>query len=290
MSDNILNIKGLQYCSPFFVICLRLYLLIRMVLRNCFCATLIIVAALAASSCRKAEKVTGICLHNSSIDYQKRWAIESNTIDVYNAKKKLISSAITHPNGYFEINADFTYYIYSDPAPAKGKWEINKNCQFVLNPRTSKERDFEVIQLSNDSLVLRQSSGSTVITQKYKAFKCPSLASLRFRWDMVFTMQSRYAVDTVFKSERVPETGYLKLNADASYNVVLTTNSTPQTPPPMITGTWGVTNPGCALVLDKNKPNEKSYEIQKLTADSLVIWRKDTTAKLNLLRHYIVHK
>lgn len=246
----------------------------------------------SVSSCRKAEKVTGICLHNSSIDYQKRWAIESNRVDVYNASKKLVSSAITHPNGYFEINADFTYYIYSDAAPAKGKWNINTNCQFVLNPRTSKERDFEVVSLSDDSLVLRQSVGSTIITQKYKAFKCPSLATLRFRWDMMFTLQSHYGVDTIFKSELVPETGYLKLNADASYNVVIANNppSSTQPPPPMFTGTWGITNPGCVLVLDKNKPNERSYEIQKLTTDSLVVWRKDTLAKLNLLRHYARHK
>lgn len=245
----------------------------------------------AASSCRKAEKVTGICLHNSSIDYQKRWAFESNTVDVYNTNKKLLSSTVTHADGYFEINADFTYYIYSDPAPVKGKWDINKNCQFVLNPRTSKERDFEVVQLSNDSLVLRQNNGLTVITQKYKAFKCPSLASLRFRWDAMFTMQSRYGVDSVSKSELIPDAGYLKLNADASYNVVsVNPLSTTQAPPPMVTGTWGITNPGCALVLDKNKPNERTYEIQKLTTDSLVVWRKDTLYKLNMLRHFAKHK
>ena len=263
-----------------------------MILRYCFWVIMILGAVAVANSCRKAEKVTGVCLHNSSIDYQKRWAIESNTVDVYNTSKKLVSSAVTHPHGYFEINADYTYYIYSDPAPVKGRWDINKNCQFVLNPRTSKERDFAVVKLSNDSLVLRQSSGSTIITQKYKAFKCPSLASLRFRWDMMFTMQSHYGSDTVSKSELIPEAGYLKLNADASYILVLTNSlpSTTQPPPPAINGTWGITNPGCSLVMDKNKPNEKSYEIQKLTTDSLVVWRKDTLNKLNLLRHYAKHK
>ncbi|MFD2874576.1 hypothetical protein ACFS5N_18980 [Mucilaginibacter ximonensis] len=257
-----------------------------MTLKNCFWTIVILGAMAAASSCRKAEKATGVCLHNSSIDYQKRWAIKSTRIQTYDANHKLVSNVVTQPNGYFEINADFTYYIYSDDAPVKGKWSINGNCQFVLNPGTSRERAFEVTQLSDDSLTLQQTSGLTVITQKYRVFKCPSLASLQFRWDLTFTTQSPYGVDTVFRNLIVPEAGYFRLYADASYDLVLAGNP----PPPPVTGTWGIANPGCVLILDKNKPNERSYEIQKLNTDSLVIWRKDTTAKQNYLRHYAKHK
>lgn len=257
-----------------------------MALRNSIWGVLILGAIVAFNACRKEVKNTDICLHNASIDYQKRWAIESTTIDVYDGGKKLVSHSISHPNGYFEINADYSYYLYSDDAPVKGTWNINQNCDFVLNAGTAKEKVFAVTKLSDDSLILRQDQGPTVITQKYKAFKCPSLASLQYRWDLRFTVQSPYGVDTVFKNEIVPQTGYFKLNNDASYNVVLA--GTP--PPPPTTGTWGIANPGCLLVLDRNKPNERSYEVQKVNNDSLVIWRKDTLNKLNLLRHYAKHK
>ena len=249
----------------------------------------VLLAALYISACKKAVKSTDICLHNSSIDYMKRWAILTTQTDVFETSGAVKSHTITHPNGFFQVNSDFTYNLFSDDAPVDGKWNINSNCDFVLNPNTAKERRFSVISLSDDSLTLLQTVGHTTITQRYTAFKCPSHASLQYRWDNAFTLETSYRQDTVFKPQYVVQPGYFRLNGDASYIVVnMAVNGI--TPPPPITGTWGIAQTGCQLVLDKNKTNEKSYDIQKLSADSLVIWRKDTVFKRNLLRHYSKHK
>jgi hypothetical protein len=249
----------------------------------------VLLAGLYITACKKEVKSTDICLHDSSIDYLKRWGILTTQTDVFETNGAVKSRNITYPNGYFQINSDFTYNLFSDDAPVNGKWNINKSCDFVLNPNTAKERRFSVIQLSDDSLTLRQTSGLTSVTQRYTAFKCPSLASLGFRWDNAFTLQAPYSIDTVFKEIRSNQSGYFKLNINASYNLILGAfNGMP--PPPQATGTWGIAQPGCLLVLDKNKTNERSYEVQKLTADSLVIWRKDTVVKQNFLQHFFKHK
>ncbi|MDB5156185.1 MAG: hypothetical protein JWR50_892 [Mucilaginibacter sp.] len=249
----------------------------------------ILLAAVCICTCKKEVKQTQICLHDSSIDYLKRWAVQSTETNVYNVNKELLSHTIIYPEGYFQINNDFTYNLFSDGDPVNGKWNINKQCEFVLNPGTAKERDFSVIQLSDDSLTLRETQGGIVITQRYSAFKCPDLPSLQFRWDNAFTLEAPYGPDTVLKTIYLRQPGYFQLNADASYTLVQgPINGMP--PPHPVNGTWGIAQPGCLVVLDKRKPNERSFEVQKLTRDSLVIWRKDTTAKINYLQHYIKHK
>ncbi len=246
---------------------------------------LILLATVGLSSCKKEIKSADICLHDSSIDYLKRWGIKEIRTNVLDANDVPISHTVTYPNGYFQINSDFSYNLFSDDAPVNGKWNINKACEFVLNPGTAKERRFAVIQLSDDSLTLRQTVGHTVITQHYAAFRCPTLSSLQFRWDNAFTLQSPYGIDTVYKTILLKQSGYFKLNTDASYNLILGAFNGMPAPPPA-TGTWGIAQPGCLLVLDKNKTNEISYEVQKVNTDSLVIWRKDTVRKLNQLKYY----
>jgi hypothetical protein len=273
----------------FFCLCIYQYIYRRAMMKKYVFPYLVLLAMVGLCSCKKEIKSTDICLHDSSIDYLKRWGIREISTNVFDASNVPISHTVTYPNGYFQINSDFTYNLFSDDAPVNGKWSINKACEFVLNPGTSKERRFAVIQLSDDSLTLRQTVGRTVITQHYAAFKCPSFASLQFRWDNAFTLQSPYGIDTVYKTIRLKQSGYFKLNTDASYNLILGAFNGLPAPPPA-TGTWGITQPGCLLVLDKNKTNEISYEVQKVNMDSLVIWRKDTVRKLNQLKYYSRHK
>lgn len=252
---------------------------------------LFLMAGMLASSCKKEIKDSEICLHDSSVNYFKRWAAVLTVTEAYNNNGDLIKRTIVHPNGYFQINSDFTYSLYSDAAPVNGKWSINANCQFVLNANTFKERKFSVIKLSADSLTIRQTENNITTTQHYASFTCPELSSLQFRWDNAFTVQASYSInaDTVYGVQYLRPAGYFKLNPDASYNVFVgTVNSAPFPAP--TNGTWGIAQPGCLLILDKNKPGERSYEVQKLTADSLVIWRKDTIAKVNFLNHYSKHK
>lgn len=249
-----------------------------------------LLCAIYFTACRKDERTTDICLHDSSINYMKRWSIRSYETDVVDANGNLLSRYFVYPNGYFQVNSDFSYNLYSDDAPFNGKWSINKSCEFVLNANTFRERRFTVVQLSDDSLTIVQKSGRTTVIQKYAAFKCPSFPSLIARWDMAFTLQRPYGIDTVYKSEYVKQSGYFRLNPDASYNVVFNALAPGTQPAPPINGTWGIAQPGCLVVLDKNKTNERSFEVQKVNADSLVIWRKDTLNKLNLSRHYSRHK
>ena len=151
----------------------------------------------------------------------------------------------------------------------------------MLDANTAAERKFSVVTLSDDSLTIAEYKGSTVYVEHYAAFKCPDLASIEYRWDNVSSWEIPYN-STKPATSNIYTTGYFKLNADASYYMLnnnVTTN-----------GTWGITSPGCLLVLDKNKPTEKSYDVQKLTADSLIIWRKDTLNKMNHLQYYKKHK
>jgi hypothetical protein len=259
-------------------------------MKNYFLAGCVLIIGLSLSSCRKDVTSTDICLHDSSIDYMKRWSVKSYETEIVDANDKVISRSLDYPSGYFQINSDFTYNLFSDDAPVNGKWTINKSCEFVLNPVTFKERRFTVVQLSNDSLTIRQRTGNTVIIQKYAAFKCPTFSSLIARWDMAFTLQVPYGIDTVYKAEYVKQSGFFRLNPDASYNLVSNSLTPGMPPPPPVNGTWGIAQPGCLVVLDKNKNNERSFEVQKVNNDSLVIWRKDTINKLNLSRHYSKHK
>jgi len=116
----------------------------------------LLVVMLFAVACTKTTIQTDICLHNSSVDYLKRWAITYIETDNFNEHDVLIKRVIIHPNGYFQINNDFTYNRFSDDAPVNGKWNINTSCQFVLNPNTKEERQFSVTQLSVDSLTIVQ--------------------------------------------------------------------------------------------------------------------------------------
>jgi hypothetical protein len=251
----------------------------------------LIATSLYIGACKKIEKETQICLHDSSIDYMKRWAIVSTQIQALSDSGEVKKDVTIYPNGYFQINSDFTYNLYSDDAPVNGKWNINKNCQFVLNPNTEAERRFSVDKLSADSLVISEYANRTLTTQHYAAFTCPSFASIEYRWDNVFTLQTSYNTSTVSAPQLVKTSGYFKLNADASYNVFNASGINGSAPSQqVVNGTWGIAQPGCLLVLDKNKPNEISYDVQKLTTDSLVIWRKDTIAKKNFLQHYSKHK
>ncbi|MES2807115.1 MAG: hypothetical protein V4619_00725, partial [Bacteroidota bacterium] len=134
----------------------------------------ILLLAAGLSSCRKVDNSTDICLHDSSIDYMKRWSIKNYQTDVVDDHGKLLSRSMIYPNGYFQINSNFSYNLFSDDAPFNGKWSINKSCEFVLNAGTFRERRFTVVKLSEDSLIIHQKIGHTTVIQRYAAFKCPT--------------------------------------------------------------------------------------------------------------------
>jgi hypothetical protein len=245
-----------------------------------FCALLLAVI-LITNSCKKAGPLAAVCLNNTTVDYLQKWANNFTQTDTYDATGKLQKTSIIHPDGYFQLNGDYSYSFQNDGAPITGKWSVNDSCQLVLNAHTAMELRFTVLKLSSDSLVIRQKNGYTVFTQHYGLFACPALTQLEYRWDNTKTLESFYTGNSITSSIYIYPVGYFTMNPDASYNVV--SNNVPYN------GTWGIVQPGCKLVLDKGKAAERSFDIQKLTSDSLVIWRKDTAAKVNYFQYYKRH-
>lgn len=244
---------------------------------------LLLFIVICFNACKKEIRSVGdadICLHNSTLNYQKKWAAVFTQIDIYGttgAKKSTIIPAY----GYFSINFNSTYELYTDAEPSKGTWIIDKDCRFVLKAKGSEAHIYTVKKLTVDSLVISETVGNVVNTSHYATFKCPEIMSMEYRWDNVATITVRYGAISIYDAQIKYPTGYIKFNTDATYNLL--SNDVPYK------GTWGITQPDCILVLDKSRSWEKSYQVQKLTADSLKLWYKDTVAKMNYLLLYKRH-
>lgn len=237
----------------------------------CFCA------------CRKElQAVAGadICLRNSTVYYQKKWTAIYNRIentDVAGSKKTIIIPSY----GYFSINFNATYKMYGDTEPTEGKWFVDKDCNFILTPNAGIAHKYTVKKLTADSLIISETVGSITNTLHFATFKCPEMNALEYQWDNVATTTVKYDATGISNRQISYPTGYIKFNTDAGYNLM--SNGA------LFKGTWGITQPDCNLVLDKNKAWQKSYIVEKLSADSLKLWYKDTVAKTNYLLVYKKH-
>lgn len=247
---------------------------------------LFISGAIFVSSCTKSvdaiETLKKSCLYNDKIDYFKRWSNTFTKIDTYTAGGQIQQSDEIYPIGYFKLNSDMTYNVFSDGVPQVGTWDLNSNCQLVLDSNKSNQRNFDVVSLTPDSLTIRRKSGNTVYTQHYRTFTCPNFAGLEAQWDNTVTYYEHYLDDRITYTEADNPLGYFRLNTDMTYNVL--SNGVPQD------GPWNIDPQSCKLVLDNGMPSQRAFDIQKLTTDSLAIWRKDTVKKINYLQYYIKHK
>jgi hypothetical protein len=234
------------------------------------------------SSCKKELKVIGdtdICLRNSTLYYQKKWAAIYTRID--NQETGAKKTSILPAYGYFSINFNSTYKLFGDTEPAEGKWLVDDNCNFVLKPVKGVQHTYLVKKLTPDSLIISERVGAITTTLHFATFKCPDMNKLEYRWDNIETRTVNYDANGVSNRKISYPTGYIKFNTDAGYDLV--SNTFP------FKGTWGIAQPDCNLVLDKGKRWEKSYIVEKLTADSLKLWYKDTVAKTNYLLVYKKH-
>jgi len=235
------------------------------------------------SACKKELKAVteaDICLRNSTLYYQKKWAAIYTRIDNNEAgaaKKTIIIPAY----GYFNINFNLTYKLFGDTEPAEGKWSVDENCNFVLNPLKGSQHSYQVKKLTADSLVISERVGAITTTLHFATFICPDMNKLEYRWDNVETRTVDYDAAGVSNRQISHPAGYIKFNTDAGYELLSNTF--------LFNGTWGIAQPKCYLILDKSKHWEKSYIVQKLTADSLKLWYKDTVAKTNYLLVYKKH-
>jgi hypothetical protein len=212
----------------------------------------------------------------------KKWMNTFTDLSTYNnTGTTLISTYRIHPAGYFQLNPDDAYNVFSDNVPLSGKWIINAQCQLVLDSGTTLQRNFNLVKLTNDSLIIQRKQGNLVYTQHYKLFSCPSATELAVTWDNAFTQNDYYSGNTLTSTWLEYPIGFFKININSTYNVV--SNNVP------LNGTWQLNNQtGCKITLDKGTYLERTFDVVKFSADSLVIYRKDEFNKA-LTQHYKKH-
>ncbi len=245
----------------------------------------IITVLFTLQSCTKTpsaiEKLKKSCLYSNKIDYFKKWANTYTEIDLLTPSGAVQSKSFIYPLGYFQLSSDGTYAVLSDNVPQNGNWTINDSCQLVLDPLSNIERRFDVLLLSNDSLTIRRTTPTTRYIQHYTPYRCPSVSQLEKQWDNTYTSEQNYTSTTLGFTTFIYPTGFFTLNSDMTYNVF--SDGVPQN------GPWELDPTTCKLVLDKNSPAQRAFDIQKITTDTLIIWRKDTVAKINYQQHYLKH-
>lgn len=234
-------------------------------------------------SCKKTPdavaKLKKSCLYNIKIDYFKKWANTFTEIDSTSASGAVKHKSYIYPLGYFQLDSNSTYHVLSDYIPLSGTWTITDSCQLELDQGTSLDRKFDVLSLTNDSLTIRRKEIGVTYIQHYVAYQCPSVTQLEQQWDNTYTLQQNYSDSVTYNPFYIYPTGYFKLNADFTYNVL--SDGIP------LNGKWELDQDGCLLVLDKKTNLQRAFDIQKITPDSLVIWRKDTISKVNYQQHYV---
>jgi len=252
--------------------------------KNCVYILTVITSVVMLASCQKdlpsIEKLKKSCLYNDKIDYFKKWANTYTEIKICGCTSSIAKNSVIDPIGYFQLNSDGSYNVYSDGVPLSGKWTVTPDCKLMLDSNTVRQRAFDVVSLNSDSIVLKRKSGDTTFIQHYLSYHCPSESQLEYRWDNTTTVIQNYDIASVITgSQTIYPDGYFTLNPDKTYNVL--SNGVP------LDGQWLLDQNSCKLVLDKGMPLERAFDIQQITTDSLTIWRKDTLQKVNYLQHYI---
>jgi len=222
------------------------------------------------------------------LDISHKWYNTYTTIESYSddARTKKTSTTIISPVGFLKVDPNGSYEIVSDDIAQIGNWKIDKiSCQLVLSDKSviSIAVHYDVLNLSSGNLVVKKVVGNTVHTEHYKTAACPSVAQLTKRWDndKIFYFNYFPNTNTIFNPYLVYPIGYFKLNTDLTYNVV--SNGVP------LNGTWRLGLPYCMIDLDAEKYNARSFEVVKITTDSLVIWRKDAANSKAYLQYYLKH-
>ncbi|MFD0793248.1 hypothetical protein ACFQZX_06435 [Mucilaginibacter litoreus] len=250
---------------------------------NIFVLAFTLLAAVFNSCVKPQEAIDDLkqsCLYDDKTDYFKKWANTVTTIDSVDASGSIVNTQTTYPIGYFWINADGTYKVLSNEAPRSGVWDVTTDCKFALDANSPMVKQFEVISLTTDSLIIRRKEGPKTYTQHYVAFNCFDLDKMLKQWDNTETEIQYYNENGSYSSYIIHPAGYFTLSTNTYERF---------SDGDFLAGNWKVDNE-CRLVLDPGTNLERSFEIQKLTNDSLVIWRKDLVNRTNYLQKYIKHQ
>ncbi|MBL4676474.1 MAG: hypothetical protein JKY70_09770 [Mucilaginibacter sp.] len=238
----------------------------------------------AAISCTRPQesidRLKKSCLYSDKTDYFKKW--KSAFTEIQTSSNGSVTTVTTYPLGYFWINSNGTYRTLSDIAPRVGKWDVTDSCRFVTDPGKAIAREFDVVKLTADSLVLKTQIGGKTFISHFVAFNCFDISKLTAIWDNTETEYQYYNDTEIYDRWVEYPAGYFTIKSNTQYERLSNGN--------YLAGKWLVDG-DCKLTLDKGDTRlERSFEIQKLTNDSLVIWRKDTLAHANYLQKYIRHR
>ncbi len=224
------------------------------------------------------------CTNVSSIEYQ--WFNNYIIIQHYTGINSITSTQTIIPVGYFTLNSNATYNVYSNNVPLNGSWEINPtNCYLTLDKGSLNERSFSIDLITNDSLTIsRKDTINKIIYKQHYSKKqnlptCINVQSIEYQWNNSYILEQFYNGNTIINSQIIYPVGYFTLNANGIYNVF--SNGVP------LNGIWEINPNTCKLTLDKGGLSERSFSIDLVTNDSLIISRKDTLNQVVYKQHYV---
>lgn len=202
---------------------------------------------------------------------ERKWLNVYTQEDTYSNDGSTITGSTTiYPVGFFEINPDSTYRVWSNNVPLNGKWKASSSyCQLMLDSGTNNPRTFEIVKASGDSLVIRRKDGNVAYTQHYVAYKCPTLTQLEQTWDNIDIKVDNVTNGAYYGSYMIYPVGTFQLNLNATYNVL--SNGVPQSGPFVLTDQQH----GCQVVLDPGTSVERAFDVTHISSDSLTIFRED---------------
>ena len=108
---------------------------------------------------------------------------------------------------------------------------------------------------------------------------CFEIKKLAQRWKNAHIAVQAYGINNkVLESYNLHPEGIFTLMNNGSYKVI--SDDIP------LDGKWQIDYPGCKLTLDNGTNKQRTFVIEKLSNDSLVISRKDTLGMVIYTQHY----
>ncbi|MEO6979324.1 MAG: hypothetical protein ABI113_13125, partial [Mucilaginibacter sp.] len=130
-------------------------------------------------------------------------------------------------------------------------------------------------------VILTIAAISSCSKKSEKTSSCTKDATIEYRWDNVsIETQTLNSSGTVTGSSFQYPAGYILLNPDHTYN--RPSNGV------TLNGGWEI-NSNCELALDKTTSDARTFAIDKVTVDSLVISRKDVSLSVKYVQRYKKH-
>lgn len=252
--------------------------------KNLLAILILFISIVSIVSCKNDETNP----EEPKFDLAYKWYNTYTTIDTYTNTSLTTKSGTSTIStvGFLKIDPNGSYEIVRDDMAQIGTWKIIKETKkLILDDKsvTSLQIQYDILNNSATALIVKRVDGNKVITERYRTANCPQTIELLKQWDNSRTFYFDYnsSTNSIVNPYLIFPVGYFKLNTDLTYNVL--SDGVP------LNGSWNLGQPYCMLDLDKTKTNARSFEVVKITTDSLVIWRKDVFASRAYLQYYLKH-